>query len=32
MTIPLPDLRARFVRISTVPLWVSRELAVHGPR
>ncbi len=32
MTIPLPDVRARFVRISTVPLWVSRELAVHGPR
>ncbi|MBA3641419.1 MAG: hypothetical protein H0W53_19540 [Acidobacteria bacterium] len=32
MTIPLPDVRARFVRISTVPLWVSREMSVHGPR
>lgn len=32
MTIPLPDVRARFVRISTVPLWVGRELSVHGPR
>jgi hypothetical protein len=32
MTIPLPDVRARYVRISTVPLWVERELTVHGPR
>ena len=32
MTIPLPDVRARFVRISTVPLWVGREMTVHGPR
>ena len=32
ITIPLPDVRARFVRISTVPLWVGRELTAHGPR
>ena len=32
LTIPLPDVRARFVRVSTVPLWVGRELTVHGPR
>jgi hypothetical protein len=32
LTIPLPDVRARFIRISTVPLWVNREMTVHGPR
>ena len=32
MTIALPDVRARFIRISTVPLWVNREMTVHGPR
>ena len=32
MTIPLPDVRARFVRISTVPLWVGREMTAHGPQ
>ena len=32
MRIPLPDVRARFVRISTVPLWVEREMTAHGPR
>ena len=32
MTIPLTDVRARFIRISTVPLWVGREMTVHGPR
>lgn len=32
MTIALPDIRARFIRLSTVPPWVERETTVYGPR
>jgi hypothetical protein len=31
MTIYLPDVRARYVRLTPVPLWVDRELTVRGP-
>jgi hypothetical protein len=31
MKIYLPDVRARFVRLSPVPAWVARETTIHGP-
>ncbi|HJR61391.1 MAG TPA: hypothetical protein VJ813_18415 [Vicinamibacterales bacterium] len=31
MTIYLPDVRARYLRLSPVPLWVEREISVRGP-
>jgi hypothetical protein len=32
MKIYLPDVRTRFLRLSTVAPWVEREMTVHGPR
>ena len=31
MTLYLPDVRARYVRVSHAPRWVARELTVFGP-
>jgi hypothetical protein len=30
MTLHLPDVRARYLRISHAPPWVAREITLHG--
>ncbi|MBA2301299.1 MAG: hypothetical protein H0W08_01545 [Acidobacteria bacterium] len=32
MRIDLPDVRARYLRVTPAPLWVSREMTAHGVR
>ncbi|MEX1129095.1 MAG: hypothetical protein WEB50_11060 [Vicinamibacterales bacterium] len=32
MRIYLPDVRARFIRLSPIPAWVAQESTVHAPR